>query len=159
MICIKKVYWKLLFLSQRFSFFYYSVLQTVWRRQRASVFADLNSFSNSSGRLQLWCNHIIFTLLLFSVIEILLSWLKWFLWFPLPPPRPEHSFCWALFSLPGVLSQFIFSFHLLTPSLFKVSLVSFKSVWCHSQWHPPSTQYKKPPKFQKDWCFSSQQEC
>lgn len=37
----------------------------------------------------------------------------------------KHSFCWALLSLPYVLSQFIFSFHLLTLSLFKVSLFSF----------------------------------
>lgn len=37
----------------------------------------------------------------------------------------KHSFCWTLLSLPYVLSEFIFSFHLLTLGLFKVSLFSF----------------------------------
>lgn len=102
-------------------FFFLFSLSNCLKEARASVVADHNSFSNSGSRLQLWCNPIIFTLLLFSVIAILLSWLKWFFFFsPWSIPSVEH-FCLCLY----VLSWFIFSFHLLTLSLFKVSLFSF----------------------------------
>lgn len=101
-------------------FFFLFSLSNCLKEARASVVADHNSFSNSGSRLQLWCNPIIFTLLLFSVIAILLSWLKWFFFSPWSIPSVEH-FCLCLY----VLSWFIFSFHLLTLSLFKVSLFSF----------------------------------
>lgn len=61
------------------------------------------------------------------------------------PPHPAPVIPSAEHLSLSILSQFIFSYDLLTPSLIKVGFCLF---WCHWEWHPPFAQNKQK-KFSK----------